>query len=408
MLEISRDTARRFLLGDQGLWPGRRFRGLEGTEAAMRRIEHLQLDPLNVVARSQDLTLNSRVLDYRPEYLDRLTYGERKFFDWGNWLAIRPMEELPYWKLQFAGEVVRTRKRRLKLPNKLYDEVLGELTRRGPLGNRDFAMKTRVESYRGRKDSAVALFHLWIEGKVMTHSRVRFERVYDLAERVAPIPVDEPIPTHAEAERFFALKALAFHGLDPLKLLHHQVSWKFSAVRQRKLLTSLEAQGEIVPVRIEGWKDRHFVRRDRLSALERLQAGETPAEWTPLENSTREEVTFLAPLDIVSARGRAKKIFGFDYIWEVYKPEHARKWGYYTLPILYGDRLVARLDPKLDRTTGTLSIQGYWAEADFEANADYLAALREGTQRLARLAGAERVRAPGVRARSIRRALTLS
>ena len=103
-----------------------------------------------------------------------------------------------------------------------------------------------------------------------------------------------------------------------------------------------------------------------------------PKAWTPLETTTTEEVVFLAPLDQVSARGRAKVLFGFDYVWEVYKPEHQRKFGYYTLPILWGDRLVARFDSKLDRTTNTFVILGLWLEDEAlgkdEAFAEALAA----------------------------------
>ena len=96
--------------------------------------------------------------------------------------------------------------------------------------------------------------------------------------------------------------------------------------------------------------------------LDDLIAGGVPQAWTPLETTTTEEVVFLAPLDPVSARGRAKELFGFDYVWEVYKPGSQRKFGYYTLPVLWGDRLVARFDSKLDRTTSTFVILGLWLE----------------------------------------------
>src|SRR5260370_3874854 len=94
--------------------------------------------------------------------------------------------------------------------------------------------------------------------------------------------------------------------------------------------------------------------------LRELSAGRVRTAWTPLETTTTEEVAFLAPLDHVCARGRAKVLFGFDYVWEVYKPEHQRRFGYYTLPMLWGDRLVARFDSKLDRTTNPFCILGWW------------------------------------------------
>src|ERR671916_1013714 len=104
MLTITIDTARRFILGKQGLWPGRRWRGLAGTEQAMREMEYLQLDPLQIIARSHDIALHSRVLDYTPGMWEDLTYGQRKFFDWGGWLAVRPMDELPHWRVVMRRE----------------------------------------------------------------------------------------------------------------------------------------------------------------------------------------------------------------------------------------------------------------------------------------------------------------
>jgi len=98
-VRVSREVARRFLLGRQGLWPGRRWRGLDGTNRAMRAMGDLQLDPLRVVARAQDLALASRVLDYREDDWARLTHERRKFFEWGGWLAVRPMEELPHYRV---------------------------------------------------------------------------------------------------------------------------------------------------------------------------------------------------------------------------------------------------------------------------------------------------------------------
>jgi uncharacterized protein YcaQ len=116
-------VARRFILGKQGLWPGRRWAGVSGTEQAMRAVEHLQLDPLLVVARSQDLMLHSRVIDYQPDSWAELAYQQRKFFDWGGWLAVRPMDELPHWRVlmrrerespawrQFARQAIREQSR---------------------------------------------------------------------------------------------------------------------------------------------------------------------------------------------------------------------------------------------------------------------------------------------------------
>jgi hypothetical protein len=145
------------------------------------------------------------------------------------------------------------------------------------------------------------------------------------------------------------------------------------------------ARGQAAQVQVEGWKEPVFLLAEDLALLETLETGLIPAVWQPIDRFTQEEVTFLAPLDIVSARGRAKTLFDFEYIWEVYKPAEKRRWGYYTLPILWGDSLVARIDPKLDRQSGTLVINGFWME-DEATGSDpaFAAALGRGLERLAR------------------------
>ena len=124
------------------------------------------------------------------------------------------------------------------------------------------------------------------------------------------------------------------------------------------------SDGSLVEVQVEGWRAIQVALGADAGLLADLEAGRVPADWAPLETTTDEEATFLSPLDPVSARGRAKPLFGFDYVWEVYKPVEKRSFGYYTMPILWGDRLVGRFDPKLDRTTGTLVILGLWLEDD--------------------------------------------
>src|SRR5512132_732276 len=219
MLTIDIQTARRFILGKQGLWPGRRWRGIRGTAQAMRTIEYLQLDPLQIIARSQDITLHSRVLDYLPNMWEDVTYRQRKFFDWGDWLAVRPMDELPYWRFIMRHEIDREPRLRLIARDHAaaIDEMRRLLQERGVLSNRDFemSMRTRTQSYRGRKDSALALYYLWLTGEVMTHHRERFERVYALTEAVAPAPLIRE-SDEAEADRFLIKKEVSFSGLARL------------------------------------------------------------------------------------------------------------------------------------------------------------------------------------------------
>ncbi len=382
-IHISKSTARRFVLGRQGLWPGRRWSGKEGTAEAIHTIEAVQMDPLVAVARSHDIVLWGRVHDYQPAHLDQLLYQDRTFFDYGGALFIYPMVELPHWRVPMQRREQEGRWADFATPHQtLLDEVRAELRARGPLGNRDFNGRTRVDNYRGRKDSALALFYLWLTGELMIHHRDGFQRVYDFRENIVPPHLNRAASVE-EAEHFFASKSTAFLGLT------REAKWgagvssfierSVSRAEAKKWAVELTAHDILTPVSVEGSKERWFALASDIPLLSTIEAGKIPLEWQPISTTTRDEVVFLAPLDIVSARGRANWLFDFEYIWEVYKPAELRRWGYYTLPILYDDQLVARLDPKLDRKTSTLIINGFWLEDPSLADdADFAAAFARG------------------------------
>lgn len=366
-LPLTLNQARRFILGRQGLWPGRRWQGLDGTGDAVRALEAIQLDPLNVVARSHEINLFCRVLDYRPEYLEQQAYEKRAFFDYGGALFLYPIEELPYWQPHMDHWKQPTNRwgRFLVENAPLVEEIRAQLRERGPLGNRDFNGSGRVQSYRGRKESALALYALWITGQVMVHHRERFERVYDLRERVVPAHIEQ-IVDEEQAAAHFARKSIAELGLirrlSWVNSLSGYLNRKLDPIEAHTRLDGMLARGEAAAVQVEGQKEPWYALAEDLPALETIRTGDVPDGWQPLEATTEEEVLFLAPLDMVSARGRAKKLFDFDYVWEVYKPAEKRRWGYYTLPVLWGDRLVARIDPRLERSTGTLRLLGFWPD----------------------------------------------
>jgi len=408
MKTISKLTHRRFLLGQQGLWPGRRFKGLKGVENALRQIQVLQLDPLNIAARSQEIALYGRVLDFKLEHLYQMAYEKRKAFDYGGWLAMYPMEELPYWRAIMPRMEQHPRVAAIKKKHaKAIEEVLAALHANGPMGNRDFTGNALDEwSYRGRKDSAVALYYLWLLGEVMISHRVGFDRFYDLRERVAPPQHDYVAPVE-EAEDFFARKRVAMMNLLREKRFH--VSWRDAIERgvtqteSQKKLSALIEQGTVSQLKVEGSSETWLALTEDLLLLESLEAGRIPKAWKHVGPTTEEEVTLLAPLEMVSARGRATQVFDFEYTWEVYKPVHLRRWGYYTLPILYGDDLVARLDPKLDRKTNTLHILGFWLEDDAPTDEAFANALGRGIARFAKLVGAQKVEVRSIHPPKVRK-----
>jgi uncharacterized protein YcaQ len=395
-ITISNQTARRFVLGKQGLWPGRRWKGKKGTAQAIRECEAVQLDPLNIFARSQDIVLHSRVLDYKPEYLYRVAYKDREFFDYGGWLAMYPMSDLPYYRVHMERRKHHKRVENFMLSNpELFEQVRAELRSRGPLGNRDFKGNAVVGNYRGRKDTALALFDMWLCGELMIHHRERFDRVYDFRENIVSKEFDTTV-SEKEAEEFFIRKNISFMGLfrEPVlrSALQYDMQQSYSRADLNQLIGMWLESGKAERIQVQGGRDPYLVLTEDVPVLESLEKGKVPKGWNPKETTTLEEVTFLSPLDIVSARGRAKKLFDFEYTWEVYTPAQKRRWGYYVLPILYGDDLVARLDPKLDRTTMTLEIKGFWHEDDAPVkDADYANALGNGLIRFAKFLGAKKV-----------------
>ena len=372
----------------------------------MRAMENLQLDPLVLVARAHDLMLHSRVLGYRPGDWEVPTYEKRRFFDWGSWLAVRPMEELPYWRVLMRRELV--------LPSWVafqrdhgpaIEEMRAALAERGAVSNRDFASaeRTRVVHYRARKDSGLALHFLWRIGDAMVTRREGFERVYALTENVAPAQyLREADPV--EADDYLLTKWVASHVLAPMSASLDNWVRRTMEPGELKAWTARKVEdGTLIEVKVEGWRQSQFALATDLPVIETLRAGRPPAGWKPLETTTREEATFLSPLDEVSARGRSKALFGFEYIWEIYKPAEQRRFGPYTMPILWDDRLVGRFDSRMDRATSTLVLNGLWLEDEFSAaNADLVEAVGRGMDRFLGFLGAERIDAGAVTDRTFR------
>jgi uncharacterized protein len=408
MITISKVSARRFVLGKQGLWPGRRWKGKKGTAQAICECEAVQLDPLNIFARSQDIVLHSRVLDYKPEYLYQVAYQDRQFFDYGGWLAMYPMSNLPYYRVHMERRSHQKRIENFVLNHEeLFEKVRTAVRTRGPLGNRDLDGNRVGWNYRGRKDTSLALFDMWLSGELMIHHRDGFERVYDFRENIAPKELDYMV-VEEEAENFFIRKNISFKGLfrEPVlrSLLQYDMQQSYSKLEIKEKIDAWIESGKAKRIHVEGVRDPYLVLAEDLSALETLEKGKVPKGWKPKETTTLEEVIFLSPLDIVSARGRAKQLFDFEYKWEVYTPVHLRRWGYYVLPILYGDDLVARLDMKLDRPTMVLEIKGYWNEEDAPVKeAEYANALARGLLRFARFLGAHKVNTAAIQPLKLRR-----
>ncbi len=343
-----------------------------------------------------------------PACLNELCYQERLFFDYGTILMLYPIADLPYFQT-----VMRRLHRHLSPAEEkaqtVHKHVLDELAQRGPLANRDFANRERVPGgFNVVKDTSKALYHLYLSGQVMTHHRRNFERVFDLAHNVtaqchvnnreqAGVPVSEPIPSEEAAERFFALKAMRDLGLGTsaewarrATLMQHQ---RIAARTATSKLNALVKEGVLACINVEGVREPCYLPAEDMPLLQTLLDGAIPTAWQTVETTTDEEVTFLAPLDnVIWDRARLASLFDFEYVWEVYKPAAIRKWGYYTLPILFGDVLAGRMAFRMERKTKTLIVEGFWLEREETAhNPAFEQALLRGLTRFARFHNAQRV-----------------
>jgi uncharacterized protein YcaQ len=406
MATISKSVLRRFVLGKQGLWPGRRWEGKTGTAEALKNIEAIQIDPVSVVAQSHDIVLRGRVHAYIPEYLQSLLYEERRFFDYGGALMIYPMDELPYWRVIMERYKAEARWADFAAANpKLLNEVRQTIRDQGPLRSRDLKGK-RVSNYRGSKDTNVALYYLWLTGELMTHHRQGKERVYDLLTNIAPAHL-QYTANESDTIAYITRKDISQLGIVDLRAFRG--IWKAlsgSPVKldeARSTIAEWIDQEKLAQIQVEGYGQPYFILASDMSLLLALQEGTVPPAWQPKKTTTSQEVIFLSPLEYVSARGRAAKLFDFAYIWEIYKPAVPRQYGPYTMPILFGDRLVARLDSKYDRQNQILAINGFWPETWFNPDTDFANALAKGLSEFMNFLGANAIDATNLKPAFLRK-----
>ena len=404
-IRISRQVQRRFVLGLQGLWPGRRCQGKAGVRTAIRACRRIQFDPLNVVGRNQDLVLASRVLDYLPEHLEATLYRDRSAFEFGGTVTIFPRESLRLQRSWILNEGLPARWEKWGGQNTaVVRRVLAEVDRRGPLSAEHWQEGTRIENYRSSRMEGLALYYLWRRLDVLIHHREGDVKFYDRTERM--FGRFEPPQTAEETVQDLALDTIRWQGL----LGRFGVPYLRTPAtgpgrpreKRQEVLRGLLANGQIREVSVEGENRPSFVLPGDFPLLEQVANETVPRGWNPL--SVDPEAVFIGPLDITVARERARALFDFEYVWEVYKPASRRKWGYYVLPVLLGDRLIGRIAPVPQRSEGTLNIARAWWESgtDLQAIAEPVA---RGLLRMASGLGVDRVTLGAIGPPSLRESL---
>jgi uncharacterized protein len=390
-VKVAKEDARRFLVARQLLAPARSLAGgPDGLLEVLRRLGSIQLDPVDVAGRSHDLVLHARVADYDPAWCDEL-YERREIVEAYN----------KGLSLVLASEFAWFRVRRSYRWQKVLDDnadvakrVLERIRADGPLSSLDFERESGpTKDWFGAPMNAVrAVLDAYARiGELATARREGNHRYYDLPERFLPPEALAHDLTLHEQLRHKMLSRYRAHGLVGASGHGEGIFEHLGPANpdprlpefpgRNALREELVELGELVPVEVEGVSGKRYIVRDD---VELLQA---PPEPPP-------SVALLSPYDaLVWDRRLLGSLFDFDYVWELYVPAHKRRWGWYVLPIVFRDRLIGRIEPRIDAAEGAVQVLAAWWEDGFEPRRTegFVDATREALRAYLRFAKADRI-----------------
>jgi uncharacterized protein YcaQ len=370
LARIESSQARALALRAQGLDRHPPFGGgISGTLNAIEHLGYVQIDTISVVERAHHHLLWSRVPDYVPELLGRL-HAERRVFEyWSHARAFLPMRDF-----RQSLPVMRSFRRRFHWSDdspelrRAMRRVLARIRSEGPLRARDFdsGESRRVVSWAFNKTEKRALHELWMRGDIMVASRERFQKTYDLTDRVLPEDIDRSVPTQVEAADFIIERTLKTHGVAQEAEFWYLRDRALAATIRRRLPEVIK-RGRVVRVRVGDSEKTAY------ALAETLDRRPDPVEFA--------EARILSPFDnLIIQRERLRWLFEFDYQLECYVPVAKRRYGHFVLPVLWGDQFVARLEAKALRDRSTLLLTGLWFEPGYRKSRSLRAALRAALQ----------------------------
>ncbi|KWZ29663.1 winged helix-turn-helix domain-containing protein [Burkholderia anthina] len=379
MLTLSSAAARALHLAAQGLLtPPRRKATKSDVLDTIRRMAQLQIDTIHVVARSPYLVLYSRLGDFPPHWLDEHLAEARLFEYWSHEACFLPIEQfglMRYKMLDPSGMGWKYAAEWHEQNRPEIERLLARIREEGPVRSADFARENGVKGngWWDRKPEKRHLEVLFTTGDLMVSERRNFQRVYDVRERVLPDWDDARDLPPREA----VLPALLDYTCRALGVVRADWVADYYRLPRRSYRAELERlaeAGDLIPVRIDDWKEPAYVHRS-LDAL-------LPAAAADTLRST--VTTLLSPFDpVVWDRRRASTLFGFDYTIECYTPEHKRRYGYFCLPVLHRGRLVGRVDAKAHRRLGTFELKAVHVEPGVRFGTGLAADVAKAVKKLA-------------------------
>jgi uncharacterized protein YcaQ len=370
--QIDRALAKRFLAIRHLLAPPRALPASpDSVLAVVDRLGSLQFDPLEVAGRNHDLVLAARISGYRRELTDELLYGRRVLFEaYNKSLNLLPVRELPYFRVTWDTLGSGRSRHLLAEQAELAERLLDAIQKEGPKSTADFERTAAIDWWWGPTSAVRAVLEaLSVSGRLSLARRDGNRRYYDLTERLFPADLLSVRVPEREQRRHQLLSRHRAHGL----LGSGGSGELWLGIGDTELRNSLRQElldrGELVAVTLDGLRGERFVLADELPLLAQAErelsaeAGGSPSR----PGDGPPGCSFVAPLDpLMWDRRLIEPLYGFDYRWEVYIPAEQRRWGYYVLPILFGDRLVGRIEPRIDRRAGGVRIIGLAWESGFE------------------------------------------
>lgn len=389
MIGLTARQARRFLLLHHGLLGPHRFVGKDGALAFVRQAGCIQFDPVNVCGRNAELTLQSRVKGFTRNTLDALLYEDCALIDYPDKnLAILPVEDWPYMERYRAR--ARACGAQFEGLAALEAQTLDYIAAHGPVASDELPIEGSIVwhsaihwsgNWHGQSNAARSVLEqLYSTGALVVHHKRGTRKVYDLASRhIAPELLGAPDLLPEEAEH---LAWRVKRRIGAVGMLWNRASdaWLgilgMRAPERTAAFETLLARGEILPIRVEGVRDALYIRAEDEPTL---TLARSDARCTP-----RCEV--IAPLDpLMWDRKLIRALFGFDYTWEIYTPAEKRKFGYYVLPLLWGEGFAGRVEAVADAQEGVLRVRHIWLEDGVHSTRALDAALAGCMKRLARV-----------------------
>jgi len=389
-VRVTTEAARRFLVARHALAPARSLeRGPDAVLEVFRRLGSIQFDPLAVAGRTHDLVLHARVADYDPAWCD-LLYERREIFEAHNkGLSFVPVADYPWFRGTWSRHAARVLEENAEVAERVLERIRAE----GALSALDFQRErgTTTDWFGIPTNTVRAVLEACaVTGVLGLARRDGNRRYYDLLEQLLPadllarnVPLEEQL-RHKLLSRYRAHGLLGvggggdiFAGIGPAQPDPRLPGYPGRTPLREELI----AEGGLVPVEIEGVRGKRFVLREEVSLLE------APPEPPP-------SVAFLPPFDpLVWDRAFLGSLFAFDYVWELFTPPVKRRWGWYVLPMLFRDRFVGRIEPRIDRAGGQVEVLGLWWEVGFEPRRTegFVDAMRNALRAYLRFGGATRL-----------------